>query len=109
MDGNLGFSVNGKPADAVRKGRIAYAELQPGDELALTFPLETREEKEPVAGRAFTVVWRGCDVVDLLPRGEHVRLYQRDKTKPKYYPTPDDVVYTGAANYGPTQQKGGAK
>ena len=39
-----------------------------------------------------------------MPRGEHVRLYQRDLSKPKYYPTPEDVAYTGAANYGPTQQ-----
>jgi len=26
-------------------------------------------------------------------------------TKEKYLPRPEDVVYTGAANYGPTQQK----
>ena len=108
MGSGLAFTLNGSPAQPARRGRIAYAALQPGDELTLSFPLETQEEKETVAGRTFTVIWRGCDVVDLLPRGEHIRLYQRDNTKPKYYPTPDDVVYTGAANYGPTQQKGGA-
>ena len=109
MGDELAFTVNGKPADVTRDGTVAYAALAAGDTLSLTFNVETREEKETVAGRTFTVLWRGCDVVDLLPRGEHVRLYQRDNDAPKYYPTPDDVVYTGAVNYGPTQQKGGAK
>ena len=109
MGDDLTFAVNGKPADVLRDGAVAYASLAAGDTLSLTFRVETREEKETVAGRPFTVVWRGCDVIDLLPRGEHVRLYQRDRETPKYYPTPDDVVYTGAVNYGPTQQKGGPK
>ncbi|MBQ7688169.1 MAG: hypothetical protein IJT27_03010 [Clostridia bacterium] len=99
------FSVNGQDTSAVREGDILYAELKAGDEAALTFPLETQTHKENVRGVDFTVFTRGCDVVDLSPRGEHVRLYQRNLDEPKYYPTPDDVVYTGAANYGPTQQK----
>lgn len=82
------------------------AELKTGDVFELTFPLRTRRKKETVRGTGFHVVWRGCDVVDLLPRGEHVRLFQRDLSKPKYYPLPEDVTYTGAANYGPTQQSG---
>ncbi len=63
------------------------------------------EAGETVRGIEFTVYWRGCDVVDMTPRGDHVRLYQRDMDAEKYYPTPEDVEYTGAANYGPTQQK----
>ena len=62
-------------------------------------------KKEIVRETEYTVYWRGCDVIDLTPRGDHVRLYQRDLSKPKYYPTPEDVIYTGAANMGPTQQK----
>jgi hypothetical protein len=42
-------------------------------------------------------------VVDLLPRGDHIRLYQRDLRLPKYYPRPEDVRYTGRADKGPTQ------
>ena len=109
MGDDLAFTVNGKPADVTCDGAVACAQLTAGDTLSLTFNVETREEKETVAGRTFTVMWRGCDVIDLLPRGEHVRLYQRDNDAPKYYPTQDDVVYTGAVNYGPTQQKGGPK
>ncbi|MBQ5969159.1 MAG: hypothetical protein IJL52_03475 [Clostridia bacterium] len=104
MGADLCFTVNGAPAKITKSDGAAFAELHGGDALTLTFDLQTKEVKETVGGRDFTVVWRGCDVVDLLPRGEHVRLYQRDRTVGKYYPTPDDVVYTGAANYGPTQQ-----
>ena len=43
-------------------------------------------------------------MVDILPRGEHIRLYQRDTEKEKYYPLPEDVEFTGASDRGPTQQ-----
>ena len=101
------FFLNGGPVQPKAETDIARAKLLAGDVFELRFDLKTETKKETVAGREYQVVWRGCDVVDLLPRGEHVRLYQRDLTKPKVYPTADDVVYTGAANYGPTQQKGG--
>ncbi len=105
MQPNLRFLLNGKPAKLSDAHGVAFAALNAGDRLELRFDLQTEEKHETVRGTDFTVVWRGCDVVDLLPRGEHVRLYQRDLSKPKVYPTADDVVYTGAANYGPTQQK----
>ena len=101
MGGTVQASVNGAPqADSPAPA----ADLKAGDVFELTFPLRIRRKKETVRGTIFTVLWRGCDVIDILPRGEHVRLYQRDLSKPKYYPTPEDVTYTGAANYGPTQQ-----
>ncbi len=98
------LSVNGVEFKADLCGGTAKAELKAGDVFELSFPMRTRRVKENVRGTDFRVVWRGCDVVDLLPRGEHVRLFQRDLSKPKYYPLPEDVTYTGAANYGPTQQ-----
>ncbi|MBQ7595766.1 MAG: glycoside hydrolase family 127 protein, partial [Clostridia bacterium] len=98
------FSVNGSALKSDLCGGSVSAELKTGDVFEFSFPLRTRRVKETARGTGFRVVWRGCDVVDILPRGEHVRLFQRDLSKPKYYPLPEDVTYTGAANYGPTQQ-----
>ena len=109
MGAHWRLSVNGTPTAQKAVDGVAYASLQTGDVLTLSFPIETKEIRETVRGTEFTVFWRGCDVVNLLPEGEHVRLYQRDLSVPKYYPTPDDVVYTGAANLGPTQQKQSCK
>ncbi len=92
-------TLNGEKIDGMS------SELKAGDVLELAFDISTVEKKETVRGVEFTVYWRGCDVVDMTPRGDHVRLYQRNLDEPKYYPTPEDVEYTGAANYGPTQQK----
>lgn len=104
MDDGLSFTLNGKVVTPVTEGGVAQTALHAGDVFALQFDLQSVPKKEIVGGREFTAIWRGCDVVDLLPHGEHVRLYQRDLRVPKVYPTPEDVVYTGAVNYGPTQQ-----
>ncbi len=98
---------NGSPAEGARTpdGRVLYlAELHAGDTLELRFPLETVERKETVTGTEYTELWRGPDMVDLQPHGDHIRLYQRDNTKPKYYPLPEDIAFTGAPDKGPTQQ-----
>ncbi|HBL40357.1 MAG TPA: hypothetical protein DDY98_01830 [Ruminococcaceae bacterium] len=99
------LTVNGKTVTPETVGATVCTDLKKGDCLELSFALETVAKKEHTRGTDYTVYWRGCDVVDLTPRGEHVRLYQRDLSQPKYYPLPEDVVYTGAANMGPTQQK----
>ena len=96
--------VNGVKTDAMEQNGVIFTSLAPGDTLEMRFALETASHKEHVRGVDYTVVTRACDVVDLLPRGEHIRLYQRDLSVPKYYPAPEDVAYYGAANYGPTQQ-----
>ena len=99
-------AVNGNPVPLREEnGLILSPELAPGDTFALRHPLRTVRKKETAAGREYTVFWRGPDVVDITPHGEHLRLYQRDLRKEKVLPGPDDVIYTGAANYGPTQQK----
>ena len=105
MGENVKYSLNSENANPEIKDGIAVFNLKKGDKAELLFDIETVAKKETVAGREFTVYWRGCDVVDITPRGDHVRLYQRDDSKEKYYPLPEDVEYTGAANYGPTQQK----
>ena len=99
-----GLRLNGAPVQGLREGDVLYIPAKAGDTVSAVFPLETETRKERVRGTDFTVYARGCDVVDLSPRGEHIRLYQRDLSVPKYYPAPEDVEYTGAANYGPTQQ-----
>ena len=98
------FAVNGEPAAPETDGKTAVLGLKAGDVLTILFAIDTEERKENVRETDYTVVWRGPDVVDMLPRGEHVRLYQRNSEIPKYLPLPEDVEYTGAANYGPTQQ-----
>ncbi|NMP36521.1 MAG: hypothetical protein GX051_00120 [Clostridiales bacterium] len=105
MGERISLHLNGKKIPADIESGIVKADLNEGDVLELIFDLETVVVKEKVRGIDFTVCWRGCDVVELTPKGEHVRLYQRDLSKPKYYPTADDVEYTGASNLGPTQQK----
>lgn len=99
------YKVNGQPIKPTVENGIAYTELNEGDVFELSFVIETIPKTEQLRGEDGIVYWRGCDVVGMSPEGGHIRLYQRDLDKPKYYPTPDDVVYTGAANYGPTQQK----
>ena len=98
--------VNGEKVDALfaENGEVAYASLKTGDTVELVFPIATVEKKEFFAGREYTEYWRGGDMIDILPRGEHVRLYQRDNKITKYYPLPSDIVYTGPTQKGPTQQ-----
>ena len=92
-------------ASEIRDGVIYTSEtVAAGTSVSFEFDMETVERKEHFAGREYTEFWRGGDVVDILPRGEHIRLYQRDSEQPKYYPTPDDVEFTGASDRGPTQQ-----
>ena len=99
--------LNDSKTEAEMKNGVLFTNANKGDTVQLYFPVDTVSHKENVRGTDFTVYTRGCDVIELDPPGEHVRLYQRDLSKPKVYPTPDDVAYTGATNYGPTQQKGG--
>lgn len=118
QDGDAGFRrydwmgkavktyVNGKQVDFEEvDGVIVVRGVKAGDKVELRHPLRTVIKKEMAAGQEYDVKWRGCDVIEIMPYGEHMRLYQRDLSKPEYLPKPEDVTYTGAANYGPTQQK----
>jgi hypothetical protein len=98
------FKKNGEPIEAKKTEEgVIYTEASCGDALTLEFSVETVVKKEFFAGREYTEYWRGGDMIDIEPRGEHIRLYQRDNEKEKYYPTPDDVVFTGTSDRGPTQ------
>ena len=103
MGEELTLSVNGTTVECVREDGAIYADLTAGQALTLSFPMDTVVKKEFFAGREYTEYWRGGDLIDLEPRGEHIRLYQRDNEVPKYYPTPEDVTFTGTSDRGPTQ------
>ena len=90
---------------AYRNGLAVVEKLNVGDTVEFTHPMETVVRKEKAAGMEYEVHWRGPDVVDILPRGEHLRIYQRRKDIEKYLPTPEDAKYEGPQDYGPTQQK----
>ena len=94
-----GESVNAETTD----DGVLHTDAVAGDVLTLDFEISTVVHKEFFAGREYTEYWRGGDLIDLEPRGEHIRLYQRDNTVEKYYPTPDDVTFTGTSDRGPTQ------
>jgi hypothetical protein len=89
----------------MRDGLISVGKVKAGQKVILSHPIRSALKKEFCAGREYKVLWRGCDVIDILPHGEHLRLFQRALKQHKVLPKPEDVVYAGAANYGPTQQK----
>ncbi|MCK9478708.1 MAG: glycoside hydrolase family 127 protein [Firmicutes bacterium] len=99
--------INGIAADFSIDGEnlMVFKDVPADAVVTITHTLETVKVKETVRGAELTVIWRGCDVVDILPHGEHMRLYQRDLSVPRYYPNPEDIVYSGASDYAPTQQK----
>ena len=100
------INVNGKVHSWVSQGNLfVVSGLETGDRVVLEHPMETEVRTEIVRGEEYKIVWRGPDVVDILPHGEHQRLYQRDLSVPYEEPTPEQVTFTGASDYGPTQQK----
>lgn len=103
--GDAKIDINGRDAEAVREGNLLIASAKAGDKVTLLHPIETVIRPEIVKEQEYQVVWRGPDVVDILPHGEHMRLYQRDLSVPYDEPKPEEVVFTGASDYGPTQQK----
>ncbi len=106
MKGDIKICVDWKETVFdMHDGLICVGGVKAGQKVTLSHPIRSALKKEHCAGREYKVLWMGCDVIDILPHGEHLRLFQRDLKSPKVLPKPEDVVYTGAANYGPTQQK----
>lgn len=104
MGNDVKLTVNGKAVEGKTENGVIYAEnLSAGDVIELLFPIETVEKKEFFAGNEYTEFWRGGDMIDLLPHGDHVRLYQRDNSVPKVLPLPDDIEFTGVPDRGPSQ------
>ncbi|MBQ3668529.1 MAG: hypothetical protein II920_04810 [Clostridia bacterium] len=105
MNGKLSVRVDGQEAAySTEDGFVSVRSVKAGSKVSFRHAMRSGIKKEICAGREYKVLWRGCDVIDILPHGEHLRLYQRDSKAAKVLPQPEDVKYTGAANYGPTQQ-----
>ena len=98
-------TVNGEIVEALKEGALLVVSAKAGDVVVLEHAIETVTIPEEVRGAEYQIVWRGPDVVDILPHGEHMRLYQRNLDIPYDEPTPEEVQFTGASDYGPTQQK----
>lgn len=106
MGENIQGKVDREIRDVIRDGNLAVIKDVPaGAKAEFEHTVETVKVKERVRDEELTVLWRGCDVIDILPHGEHLRLYQRINGIPKDYPKPEDIAFTGASDYGPTQQK----
>ena len=99
-------SVSPKVAGQIVKVLVEdNQEVKAGDVVAYSHAIENVTKPEFVCDREYEVIWRGPDVVDILPHGEHMRLFQRNLDIPFVEPSPEEVAFTGAENYGPTQQK----
>jgi hypothetical protein len=107
MQGEIGVSVDGRPADHEREGGLAVVKGVPaGSAVELTHDVSTRDVPERVRGADYVVRWRGPDVVDMEPRGEPLRLWQRRADVPKEYPEPVRERTDGAGFVAaPTRQK----
>lgn len=97
--------INGETVKATKEDGLLVVKAKAGDEIVLEHAIETVTVSEVVRGAEYQIVWRGPDVVDIFPHGEHMRLYQRNLDVPYVEPTPEEVEFTGASDYGPTQQK----
>lgn len=102
---NIRLFADGKEISVRREGNLVICRDAKKDSvISLSHPIFTEEKNETIRDTVFTVLWRGSDVVDILPHGEPMRLFQRDLSVPFEEPKPEDIAFTGAVNYGPTQQ-----
>lgn len=85
---------------------VLVSDVEAGTEILLTHDLENVSRKERVRGGEYEVVWRGSDVVNILPEGEDLRLYQRVSGEPKRYPDPPERTGESKGfDARPTEQK----
>jgi len=100
-------TLDGREVSATRRnGCLRVEGVQKGQRIDVTHALVQRVEREHVRGVDLSVTWRGCDVVELDPPGEPLRLYQRVLNAEKDIPAPppcEDAVV--AIDVKPTEQR----
>lgn len=82
-------TIDGRPAGLERRDDLVFfPTCEKGSLLELRHELKTRRVMEHVAGNDFFGIWRGPDMIDILPHGLGYRFYQRQTDLPKEYPNP---------------------
>jgi hypothetical protein len=106
MGKGVRIKLDGKTVRPKRRGSyVVLGGVKAGQVVELRHPLRTVTRSEVVKGKEFKVLWRGPDVVDILPHGEPLRLYQRKLGVRKYYPRAPKVgTKDGGFEAKPTQQ-----
>lgn len=71
-------TVDGRPAGLERRDdQVSFPVCESGSVLELRHDMKLRRVMENVMGLDFFGMWRGPDMVDILPHGLGLRLYQR--------------------------------
>jgi len=107
MDKNLVLTVNGERRPVwIQGGCVHISDVQKGTEILLVHDLKNESRKEVVRETEYEVIWRGSDVVKILPEGDELRLYQRVANVPKVYPDPPERTDKALGfDARPTEQK----
>lgn len=80
-------TIDGRPAGLERRDDLVFfPHCEKGAVLELRHELKTRRVMEHVAGNDYFGIWRGPDMIDILPHGYGYRFYQRISGLPKEYP-----------------------
>ena len=87
-------TIDGRPAGLERRDdQVSFPVCEKGAVLELKHELKMRRVMENVMGLDFFGLWRGPDMVDILPHGMGLRLYQRIMGVPFELPTiPSDAL-----------------
>ena len=108
MGSHVSLTVNDADRPLLWQGQCLKVDgVRKGDVIAVNHPLHEETREETVREINCAVTWKGCDVVDLAPAGNPLRLYQRRAGVPKEIPPPPGPAAGGEGTIeaAPTEQK----
>jgi len=109
MDKDLTLTVDGQRRSIrMKDGCADIGKVNKGGSIRLEHDIVQEVRNEFVADREYRVTWKGCDVVDISPHGEPLRLYQRQVGVAKEVPPPPARGHRAPERRelaGPTNQK----